>query len=474
MTMIGLELNDAGLMAAGSDGALLEPEAGSLASPGVAVIDAGGLQAGIAAERCCRRVPRQTNRHFWDQLASDPLQDPAFAGWTHADLAHAHLSAIWNHLAPAHQEVLVAVPNSYSGPQLELLAGIMTALSIPVRGFVALPLCALPKSAPAEMLLHLELYRHRCVLSVLDNRRAPTVLGSAAVDGMGLERLQAAWMQVIADEFVRHTRYDPFHDADAEQTLYDQLPDLLAALNAAEDTAVEMATPSTTHRIRLARGQLEQALIPLMDAVHRQFNALGEDVLPQAPGTILVGHRAAGLPGFCRRLEGAVGIRPQALAEGAAAKGVLAFGDDFPRREGGQGVPFLKHKPGAKHRPDPDSETKAASPAEENLAATHLLYRNRGYPITDRPLVIGRQIPSASHGILIRGHTAGVSRRHCSVVCREGRPILTDTSTYGTFVDGVRVNGQAPLTLGQTIRVGAPGEQLQVIACLEHDETPLA
>ena len=466
--MIGLELNDAGIMAAGSDGTLLEPEPGVLASPGVAVIETGGLQVGIAAEKRCRRVPRQINQHFWDQLASDPLQDPAFTGWTHADLVHAHLSGIWTYLAPAHQDVLVAVPNSFSGPQLELLAGIMTALSLPVRGFVALPLCALPESTPPEILLHLELYRHRCVLSVLDNRREPAVLGSAAVEDMGLDRLRSAWMQVIADEFVRHTRFDPFHDADSEQTLYDQLPDLLATLETAEDTAIEMATPTTTHRIHLARSRFEQVLMPLMDAIYRQFNALKQEFFRrQTLGTILVGHRAACLPGFCRRLEGALDARPLALAEGAAARGVLAFDEAFPRRERGRGVPFLNRKPGDRYRPDPDHAPSADTLTKEDLAATHLLYRSRGYPITDRPMIIGRQIPLGRNGIQILGKIEGVSRQHCAVVHREGRPILTDTSTFGTFVDGVQVNGETELAVGQSIRVGTPGEHVQVIACLE-------
>ena len=57
---------------------------------------------------------------------------------------------------------------------------------------------------------------------------------------------------------------------------------------------------------------------------------------------------------------------------------------------------------------------------------------------------------------------------------REGRLLLTDTSTYGTFVNDVKVAGETELAVGQSIRVGSPGEKLQVITCLENDETPLA
>jgi pSer/pThr/pTyr-binding forkhead associated (FHA) protein len=48
---------------------------------------------------------------------------------------------------------------------------------------------------------------------------------------------------------------------------------------------------------------------------------------------------------------------------------------------------------------------------------------------------------------------------------------LTDHSTYGTFVDGVRVSGAVLLKLGQSIRLGTSGgEELQLITCVNDNE----
>ncbi len=472
--MIGLELNDAGLLAAGPDGDLLEIEPGATASPGVALIEGGHLQVGITAEKRCRRLPRQINRHFWSKLASEPLQDPAYAGWTHADLAHAHLSHIWQQLAPAREALLVAVPDSYSEHQLGLLAGIMNAIAMPVQGFVPLSLAALPPNAPAEILLHLDLGLHRTLLTVLDLRREAVNLENAAIEGLGLESLRNAWMQVMADEFVRHTRFDPFHAADTEQALYDQLPGLLVALETAEEVAVAMDTPAAVHRIQLTREVMEQALHPLMEALQREIGALQHAFFrPHPLETILVSWRAAGLPGFGRRLAAAVGARVVPLANGAGATGVLAFAKAFPPGDDGRGVPLLNRKPLGENTPQaaipPSGRAMAQRPA-----ATHLLYRSRGYPVSERPLIIGREIPAGHAGIPIRGRTDGVSRRHCTVTRRADRLVLTDSSTYGTYVDGDKVDGETELTVGQTIRVGTPGEKLQVIACLDTDETPTA
>jgi len=473
--MIGLELNDTGITAAGPDGTLLEIEPGVHASPGFTVIEEGRLQIGVAAEKRCRQVPRQTNHHFWDRLTSEPLLDPAYAGWTPADLAHAQLTRIWEQLIPMHQDVLVAVPDTYTGQQLELLAGVMNALSIPACGFISQALAALPKEAPAEILLHLELHLHRTVVTVLDCRREAAVLGNVSVDGVGLDRLRTAWMQGIADEFVRLTRFDPLHTAEAEQALYDRLPALLSALRQAEDTAVEMSTPAATHRIRLTRNQMERPLMPLMDALHRQVIRLQHDYFRhQTPAMILVSHRAANLPGFCQRLEAATGTRAHPLAEGAAAKGALAFDNAFPRRAGRKGVPYRNRKPAEENQPDPTAPDTITDHADNHPAATHLLYRSRGYPLSEAPLIIGSKIPAGASGILIQGRTEGVSRCHCTVVLREGRLVLTDTSTYGTFVNDAKVAGETELVVGQSIRVGTPGEELQVITCLENDETPVA
>ena len=49
-----------------------------------------------------------------------------------------------------------------------------------------------------------------------------------------------------------------------------------------------------------------------------------------------------------------------------------------------------------------------------------------------------------------------------------GRQIaLKDFSEQGTFVDEIRVNEGIELKLGQTIRIGTPGEHLQLIACID-------
>jgi predicted component of type VI protein secretion system len=99
-----------------------------------------------------------------------------------------------------------------------------------------------------------------------------------------------------------------------------------------------------------------------------------------------------------------------------------------------------------------------------------LLYRSIAYPITNKPLTIGSAQDGEQNDVTITGKTDGVSPKHFTIEVLDGEIVLHDMSAQGTFVDEKRVNGSIVLKLGQTIRVGTPGEQLQVIATVELDK----
>ena len=71
----------------------------------------------------------------------------------------------------------------------------------------------------------------------------------------------------------------------------------------------------------------------------------------------------------------------------------------------------------------------------------------------------------------IYGDAAEISPRYCTIGLRGREVVLDDYSNDGIFVDEIRVNGSMALKLGQIIRLATNGEQLQLIACLNRDET---
>ena len=68
----------------------------------------------------------------------------------------------------------------------------------------------------------------------------------------------------------------------------------------------------------------------------------------------------------------------------------------------------------------------------------------------------GRFIPLADE-------MPGVSRRHCSVIRLNAQCVVEDHSRYGTFVNGHRINGSTVLQIGDSVRIGSPGFEFQLI-----------
>jgi hypothetical protein len=157
------------------------------------------------------------------------------------------------------------------------------------------------------------------------------------------------------------------------------------------------------------------------------------------------------------------------LDRGAGASGVLRIWQQLSDQRNTEGISFFTSRPWQHSRRKYDVEPSAEKAV--NLLPTHLLYRSIAYPITEKPLTVGLKNDSEKPGVQICGDTADVSPPHCTIGLRGREVVLDDYSTDGIFVDETRVNGSMVLKIGQIIRLGTNAEQLQLIACLNRDET---
>jgi pSer/pThr/pTyr-binding forkhead associated (FHA) protein len=73
-------------------------------------------------------------------------------------------------------------------------------------------------------------------------------------------------------------------------------------------------------------------------------------------------------------------------------------------------------------------------------------------------------VPSTSRYITLPEGLAGVSRRHCTFVHDGDELVLLDHSTFGTFVNGERVQERVRVHAGDRVRLGEPGVELALIA----------
>jgi len=193
---------------------------------------------------------------------------------------------------------------------------------------------------------------------------------------------------------------------------------------------------------------------------------------PGQPVILQVSHRIGPLPGLREMLAAMDGARVMELEPGSAALGALRLWHESSGQEGKGGVTLMKSRPWPwRETPPPQPPSSVETVSYRSAVPTHALYRGLAYPLSSRPVVVGSGGFQEGVDIRIYGQLAGVSRRHCSLHLRGDEVLLTDHSTYGTFVDGEKVSGTALLKLGQFIRLGTPGETLQIIGCVERDGT---
>ena len=466
MSILGVELSDAGILVAGGDPpGLLKVDGHSVESPGFALPEKKRLAVGIAAERKAHLYPRQILNHFWDQLNTEPLEQPIPFANNHAEVAFEHFANIWQKVKPHGTDMVIAVPGFYARKHLGLILGITNELGIRVKGFTPIAIAAVPEQLPQGFMLHLDLHLHRFEITHLQRAEQLSCEESLSAEGNGLSALYRKWVDAIAEEFVRHTRFDPLHQAATEQELYDRLPGVLGQLNQNQSVHFEMTGGSKVYRVMLTRDLFDNMAKPVMQEIRRLIVNFCDRYDPGASGRVLLfTDRLARLPGIKNVLSGIENCKTIEQPAGSGALCALRFSDTLGQNED-RSAPFVTTRPLPAAEKLPVEALQKPPPAEQR--PTHILYRDLAYPIGETPVIIGLASVKDASGIQIRGQVAGVSRKHCSVQLHGNTIVLDDHSTYGTYVNEKPVAGRTVLELGQVIRVGTPGETLKLIACLD-------
>ncbi len=462
MATAAIQIDDAGV-AALREGAE-DPEA---ASPGYALYDVGGLgrreglTTGWAAVRKARLLPRHCCTRFWDQLDRAPLREPFPRELSHADLAHAHLSSVWNAAKEGIDRAILLVPPWYSDGELGLLLGISRACGIPVTGMVDSTLAA-ALGVAGDSAIHLDIHLHRAT-AVRITRAERLYRGEVrSEEDVGLIPLLNDWASFLSEKFVKETRFDPLHSGPTEQRLYDSMPSLLDSLRENETGLMMLESAHREHSIEIGREEMAEAA----SFVYRSLIELARALATGDAPILRISSRLAALPGFAERLAREISTNVVPLPPGIAAQSVLQHRNHLPHRGGNDGaIPFVLSLP----LEDPGADLAAATPSPDILRdgtdrpPTHVLWEGVAHPIDPAPFLMGVAIPEGSRGLNLSGAVAGISRRHVSLRRIEGRLVAEDHSRYGSYLNGRRVDGMAVLKAGDRLRLGTPGIEVQLI-----------
>ncbi len=407
-------------------------------SPGYAVLDGDSLLLGEKAIRNARRLPRWTNNRFWDQLNLDPLPNGSERIRHHADLAFAHLDELWQEIKSQVDEVILSVPGTYDKEQLGLLLGLTKECGIPVRGLVDAATAAVSEQQPYRRIFHLDIQLHRIVLSELERGIQLRRAAITTVSETGLYKLFDRWAQIIAQQFINTNRYDPMHQAESEQILFDQLTEWIENCDANSANAFELSLGDVTHSVSISGEQLLQACTEIYPQIVQQLRArtAGDERVQ-----LCVSHRFRGFPGLLDSLTLLTNCDVVVLEQHAVSKGILKHLADI--RSEGESLTHVTTLPSEEGPSHP--LTVVPSAPTESMYATHILHGHRALPINDAIKLDSDFAP---------GIALDTDQPQCTVYRRDRGVFLDNHSSEGTLINGEAVKVQTELKPGDEIQLG--------------------
>ncbi|HWK55508.1 MAG TPA: hypothetical protein VNR18_14110 [Hyphomicrobiales bacterium] len=434
MSVSLIELRDHALCVRNANGLLArEPGYVCLANDTVVFGDAARLQA--------RLHPRHCFNQFWAQLNLDPLPLKHKQFRHAADLAHRQLDQLTRPLGL--DDAVLGVPGSYSREQLAVLLGIARQCAFATVGLVDLALLQAAAS-PADDCILIDLQLHQTLLTHL--RRVEGQLRRErvmAVPATGLVALQDAWINLISDEFIRQSRFDPRRDAEAEQFLVDQLPGWIAASQTHDEVLCEINLKGSVQQARLTFEHFEQRVRGHFLRVAQALDEL------RNPGTVL--HASASqlnLPGLSSHIHGLI-----ALEEDAALRACLQY------------LPHIRRAPDQLQlitRLPLEGAAARATPAPQPKVPTHVLFDHRAMLLPPGRLSLGKPPPTlASARIVPLGRTA-FSGAVTLLRSARGVQLELHTSEPVRYNDAPALNGQM-LVVGDRLQLGRDGPSLHLI-----------
>ncbi len=317
-----IELNDNALRVGDESGILLE-------SPGFALItEKKQLQLGEAAKQQARIHPTSSFNKYWHELSLDPISHAA--GIRHyADIAYAQLLQLAND-ADIDDDVIFAVPGNFTRQQLAILLGLVSHSPFNVVGMVDSALAAASAAAHTGSLVYAEMHLHQVVLTKIGVAQDSLTRESVIqVPGVGSQNFLDLMMQLATDLFIQQCRFNPQHDAESEQQLYNALPHWLRQDDRDQNSLLlELKASTTVHTAKMPRESL-------VNNLSRHYRSIGQQVAElagQGDSKLLLSPEFAELPGFRSYLGGSIDL--EVLPIDGISRAVLQNWESIKRSEG--------------------------------------------------------------------------------------------------------------------------------------------
>jgi len=445
MTLKIIELNDGAIKVGDHSGIVAR-------SPGFALVVGNELVLGERAEQQARLQPTKSYNKYWHDLSMEPLNHGNHLRHT-ADIAFAHLLHLAE-IGEIESDVVLAVPGSFSSQQLAILLGLAKHSPINPIGVVDSGLAAGVAASASTPSLIIDFQLHQIVVTKLTLSNGLLTSESVVqIPGVGSQNFISLMMQQATDSFIQQCRFNPQHNAEYEQLLYNQMPLWLSQYDDSQTNLVlELKTRDALHVAKMPK----EGLIASLQGHYKKINQELEPLLAGGYASLILNKDLASLPGYMASLphfKSVKVLQDDAIIEACLghAKKIVTHSDEIHL------VRSLAVAAGA----------VVASPADKtelgtSEVPTHFVFQNRAV---------------ALNGIQIRNTvtTERVANTNSINVAAGDLPSLLgeiSVNSNGAFIDGGKlefylnlkpVKGLQKICLGDKLQFTTQGEALTAI-----------
>ena len=433
MSIAVFNINDAGIQLT-VDSELIRT------SPGIAVLNNNSLMTGEEASENVKLLPRWTNNRFWSQLNTNPLPNSTEQVRHNADIAFAHFEDLWLPINKAVANVIVIVPGYYHSNDLGLLLGIAHECGMPIKGVVDQSVISASDLTLCSNVIHLDAHLHSFTLTQISNRGILARKNVKTILETGLSTLFDRWANIIASQFIQTTRFDPMHNADTEQQLFNLLPGWIRNLQDSNTHSFSIKAADTEHSVAISQESLLKACTPLYPKI---VQAIRSEIGTNESASLLLSHRLQGFPGLKESLQLVANLEiidlPKEKAnDSAATHNATIIGN-------GDTVSHVVQLGTGEVAAPPKRETSATG-------ATHILWRHQATAI-GKALRIDADLSTGPRSSNNPAFTLYTRDNQIMIECS-----ATDTVT----INGAAADPSRPLKPGDKIELA--GDQLTLIS----------
>ena len=416
-------------------------------SPGFVLADGSEILLGETAEQRARLMPTKSYNKYWHELNLEPISHGNNFRH-HADIAFAHLQHVAE-AADLDSDVIVAVPGSFSRQQLSIFLGLVQHSPFNVKGVVDSALAASLAAARAQNILYVDMQLHQIVITRLnvDSSHVQSE-SSIQIPGVGSQDLIEGMMQIATGRFIQQCRFNPQHNAESEQQLYNELPSWLA--NADDGNLImELNAGDLVHTAKMPLGNLVENLNGDYKRIISQINAMTEGHGTQ----LLMSQSLAELPGFKDCLPSSLDIvivEQDALIDACLEHQEQIISD-------ASGIALRNRLPVS------SANSIATNTLPDFSAPTHLLHNHRALPLQQVRIENHQTLNGNASLPNVLALSIAELPKKLGAFSQRAEEVFFDSGKLTYLHNGTSTTGECKVALGDTIQFQGSQDVLKFI-----------